>query len=471
MKRMAMVFLMTVFMTSAVVSQETHKLVGAPDIVPPATAAMQHPEFWINRIQGDPDRVIMTNDQIEALNAKNATRPLTRKDINGATVMIDSVVTGGTFGNIRFHIDDPLEMRALSGDVVRALIGNVSKSLLETEYYDRRRIVYPDQRKQEIIDSMQEGAVPEVITPRHGITVRHTRVRVVPTHDRLYRGQNQWLDMMQSAVLEAGQPVAILYETKARDWLLVRGEYTTGWIPAENAATGQPREIRRFVSADDFVVATNHKVPVYADIARLTHLTDIYLGARLPLRKATGSGYNVLVPVRRTDGTFEAVPGWIAPDAEVSVGYQPYTQRNAITTFFRLLNRPYGWGGTENERDCVGTIRAVMRTFGINTPRWTVFQLYHTDHVTTFPRDLPKEEKYRLLSRCEPGITVCGFDWHVVLYLGQADGNHYVIHQNGFSYHGDDGTEYRVGRVSVNTTELEGGADINRWTELSVFKP
>ncbi len=85
-----------------------------------------------------------------------------------------------------------------------------------------------------------------------------------------------------------------------------------------------------------------------------------------------------------------------------------------------------------------------------------MFELYYTDHVTSFPADTPIGEKYRLLDACEPGITVCGFNWHVVLYPGKVDTTHYVIHQNGYSYHGSDGTEYRVGRVSVNHTELEG---------------
>ena len=195
------------------------------------------------------------------------------------------------------------------------------------------------------------------------------------------------------------------------------------------------------------------------------------MGARLRLVDTSKGGYWVQIPYRREDGSLESANGWIKPDADVSVGFQPFTQRNVITTAFKLLNRPYGWGGTNHERDCVGTIRAVYRTFGICMPRWTVFELYSTDHVTIFPKDTPKEVKYRYLDTCPPGITVCGFDWHVVLYLGKVDGIHYIIHQNGYSYHEADGTEVRVGRVSVNHTELEGGADINNWTELSVFKP
>jgi hypothetical protein len=277
--------------------------------------------------------------------------------------------------------------------------------------------------------------------------------------------------MFQCAVLETGQAVAVLHETKNRDWLYVRSEYCEGWVPAMNIAFGKPGEIRRFASPESFVVAIGHKAPVLTKSSDGVFLLDLYMGSRLPLVNTSSGGYGVIVPVRHADGSLGEAAGWIADGAEVNVGYQPYTQRNVITTIFRLLNRPYGWGGTDNERDCVGTIRAVLRTFGINTPRWTVFQLYSADHVTTFPADTPKDEKYRLLSQCAPGITVCGFDWHVVVYLGEVDGDHYVIHQNGYSYHDGEGAEVRVARVSVNSTELEGGADIARWTELSEFRP
>ncbi len=472
-KKSASAAFVIVFLLSAspVFAQPPVKLVGSPDIVPPATAEMQNPEFWISRIEGDPTRVIMTPAQIDGLNRRNAVRSLAHTDINGAETSIDSVLVMRNFSGIRYHIDDPLAMTAMDGTIIRQRLETSADALIAAEYWDRRFIPFPEADKRAIVETMQTGAVPAVIRPRHGVTVRHTLVRVYPAHERAYRSQYNWLDMFQCAVLETGQAVAVLHETKNRDWLYVRSEYCEGWVPALNVAFGKPGEIRRFASPERFVVAIGHKAPVLTKSAEGVFLLDLYMGSRLPLERTSAGGYGVIVPVRLTDGSLGEVAGWIAEGTEVSVGYQSYTQRNVITTVFRLLNRPYGWGGTDNERDCVGTIRAVLRTFGINTPRWTVFQLYSADHVTTFPADTPKEEKYRLLSKCAPGITVGGFDWHVVLYLGEVDGVHYIIHQNGYSYHDGGGDEVRVARVSVNSTELEGGADIAKWTELSEFRP
>jgi len=447
------------------------KLLAAPDIVPPATEEMQHPDFWISRLDGDPDRVIMTPEQIEALMAKNRTRPLERKDVNGNAVAVESELQGGNFMGITFHLEDPLSVDSYSGPEIRARLGRSIDFFSDGDFWDRRRIPYPAWKKRELAGMINADTVPDTVTPRRGIIVRHTLNRNVPTNDRVYRGQQHWLDMFMNAVLETGTPVSILHASRDGSWLYVRSEYSHGWVPAANVAEGSIRDIRRLAEPRDFIVAIAHKVPVYADRECSRWLSDIYMGARLGLKGKSDAGYRVTVPFRMHDGALAAVDGWIRPDASVSVGFQHYTRRNVIETVFRLLGRPYGWGGTDHERDCVGTVRAVYRTFGINMPRWTTYELACTDHVVTFPADTPKEVKYRYLDACEPGITVCGFDWHVTLYLGKVDGVHYVIHQNGFSYHDDDGNELRVARVSVNHTELEGGADIGRWTDLAEFRP
>ena len=88
-----------------------------------------------------------------------------------------------------------------------------------------------------------------------------------------------------------------------------------------------------------------------------------------------------------------------------------------------------------------------------------------------FPRDTPKEKKYELLDGCEPGICLVGDGGHISMYLGEVDGRHYVIHQSGYSYTDENGDRLNVKRVNVNDTELEGGSNIEKWTEITTLKP
>ncbi|MFA6470406.1 MAG: SH3 domain-containing protein [Candidatus Latescibacterota bacterium] len=463
--------LLAILLACPVHAQVQKKLLAAPDIIPPATAEMQRPEFWISRIKGDPDKVIMNRDQIREFNKKNYSRNPETKDINGVLHTFEDVIAQGSFGGIHFHIEDPLAVKSITGDSLKVWFSRTKEYLKSGTFYDRRWLPYPEASKQALLDAMNEEAIPAVVKPRYGILIRNTFNRVVPTYEKIYTSQYGWLDMFQNADYDEGMTVAILHVSKNRDWYYVKTEYAFGWISADNVAEGTVQEIKRLADPENFIVALEHKVPVYADGGFKTWIMDLYQGSRLLLVKKTAAGYEVRVPYRQADGSLVAVAGWVKSGADVNVGYQAYTQRNVINTAFRLLNRPYGWVGTDHERDCVGSLKSTLRTFGIFVPRWTTFMLYYTDHVTSFPADTPKEVKYKYLDRCTPGITICGFDWHVVLYLGEVGGVHYIIHENGYSYHDADGNEIRVGRMSVNNTELEGGADITRWTELSEFKP
>jgi len=244
-----------------------------------------------------------------------------------------------------------------------------------------------------------------------------------------------------------------------------------GWVPSHAVALASPSEIRRLTEPDRFIVVLPHKISVYSDKARTAIITELYQGTRAALAGKSAGGIHVLVPFRKPDGSLMSVEGWIAPDADISVSWQPFTQANVIRTFFRLLGRPYGWHDSWHERDCCGAVRTVYRTFGIILPRGTTSQLHSSDHVICFKKETPKDVKYKYLEACEPGITVCGFSGHIVLYLGKVNGSNFVLHSNGYSYHAPDGTEMKIARVGVCDTEIEGGSFIGDWTELTTFKP
>ena len=447
------------------------KLIAAPRIIPPATEAMQHPQFWIDRLDGDPGTVILTPDQIKELNMKVSNRPVLKKDINGDPFSIQGYVDRSDIIGNQFHTEDPLAITSVSGYSLRARLRRTREHFMKRIYWDRRHLKYSERMKQEIIARTDETAIPETVIPRYGILTSHTLNRVMPAQQAGYGSQFGWLDMLQSTSLETGTSVAVLHMSHDSDWYYVKSYHSFGWIPATQVASGTAEEIQRFVGSDDFIVVLSHKVPVYGNSECTMFFTDIYQSARITLVKKTSQGYNVTMPHRRGDGSLEALSCWIKPDANIHVGYQPFTRRNVITTFFKLLNRPYSWMGAVHERSCSGTVRSVLKTFGILAARGTSFELHYPDHVIMFPKDTPIDIKYRHLDTCEPGITLAGFSGHIMLYLGKVGSVHFVIHQNGYSYHDENGTELRVGRVSVNHTELEGGSDIKRWTELSILKP
>ncbi|MFC1509050.1 SH3 domain-containing protein [Candidatus Omnitrophota bacterium] len=461
-----------IIMICAAQAQAPANVVPSPNVIPPATKAMQHPEFWISRID-NPDRVILTPKQIKEFNRKNRPRYLEGKDSNGKPFTFKSIgERRRDYFGIHHHPEKPLDITIVNGDSLRLGIKRGRDFIAKALVSDRRLIPFSQEQRQEILENIDIDSIPDTVIPQHGILTANTLCRRVPSHLRAFNVNfSWWIDAFQRRPLETGMPVPVLHMSKNRDWYYVNTEISFGWIPASNVALGTVEEIKELAYPKEFIVAAAHKVPAYADNAFDMWVTDFYQGARLKLVGKTDRGYRVLIPHRGGDGSLVAVPGWVKPDAEVSVGFLPFTQRNMINTVFKLLNRPYRGGGGEHERDCDGTVRTVLKVFGIFASSITTHQLYYTDHVNVFPEGTPKEIKYKILDTCEPGITLCGFPNHIVIYLGKADGNYFVIHSNGYSYHESDGTELRVARVSVTDTELEGGGNIERFTEISTIKP
>ncbi len=443
---------------------------NAPKIVPRTTAEMQTPEFWVNRIK-NPDQVVMTPRQIDQMNARNRKLPVTVKDINGQDYSILDVIGMKLSIGLQFNVEEPLKMKSFPGDSLRAMLQRHKDLLTRRNWFERRQMKYDQDVLDALIENMNIPSAPGVVTPKYGILVQQTLNRAVPTNQAGYGSPRSWLDEFQSTSLDLAMPVAILHASKDGRWLYVRSEIAFGWVPAENVAIGSAVELQRYDAAKDILVGLDYTVPVYGDPGFQRFQVDLYIGSKVKLVGNTAAGYNVLVPVRKPDGSFAAAEGWVKKDARVSVGYQPFTRRNMISTMFTLLYRPYGWADSNHEYDCCGSLRVVLRTFGIKTGRWTSFELHATPHVIAFDRKTDKAKKYELLKGSDPGITLVGNSGHICMYLGEVDGRHYVIHQGGYSYKGDDGVTYHFRRVNVNDTELEGGSNIGGWSEISTIRP
>ncbi|MCE5252567.1 SH3 domain-containing protein [bacterium] len=470
--------LLVAFQIHTAISQETKKEIkyeDAPKVVLNATAEMQTPEFWISRLKGNPDAVLLSPAHIDALNKETAIireKVAKLNDINGKPVSIDRIIKYNDTTGAQFKIEDPLSLVSFPGDSLRARLRTNRTFFDSRTYYDDRRMTFDNDKKNQLYDMTDAGSIPDVIKPRYGIITVHATVRVLPTDEVAYGKPDEWyIKGLQAASADVAMPVAILHESKNKDWYFVRSETAFGWVRAVNIALGSPEVIRKYIDAKDFIVALTYTVPVYSNKNFSSFITDLYMGSRFKLVEKTDKGYHVLVPFRKPDGSLETVDGWVKPDAKVSVGYQPFTQRNVINTLFSLLYRPYAWNDGRNEWNCCGYIRVVLRTFGIFTGSWPAFELHWNDHVTTFPSDTPRETKYQYLEKCDPGVTLVGSDGHILMYLGKVNDKHYVIHMGGYDYTTDDGTVMMYRRVNVNDTELKGGYNIDDWTKISPLYP
>jgi len=411
----------------------------APNALPGVLPEMLSAGYWA-ALHDDADDVIMTPEEIERFNAAIRNR-------EGAPERFE--------GPLRRPIL-PLSLpRTMPGDSLRVILESNREKLMNPDelygsrdFYDDRNAVYNDDMKRRIVDRMNIDGIPDLITRRFGIIVRHALVRQYPTHTPGYHDTKTVLDRFQITDLCIGNPVSILHESAHGDFLYVESPIARGWIAAESIAVGSRAGIRELVDDPDFLMATGDKIPVYGDPAFRNFSRYFYFSATLPVAGRHEFGTIVRMPYRKIDGSLGIANGYVKPDADVHFGRLPYTKRNVLTQIFKLLNTPYGWHGQDNKRDCIGVQRVLFRCFGIQTGR---FIWEASDNQVLIDPGLSTEEKMERVRKIESVITVASAPGHVVLYLGEGhNGMLYFMHQGGWGYKDENGEYLIVNRVSIN---------------------
>ncbi|HOS96855.1 MAG TPA: SH3 domain-containing protein [Deltaproteobacteria bacterium] len=408
---------------------------NVPALTPGTRAEMNTPGFWIGR-HASPDTPVMTGAQIESFNA--AVRQTTRAvyDLTGF-----SATRSGT--NLRSSLKRMLESIASRNYVTRDGQPVGRETLGTVEHL------------------MALDAIPETVSVHWAYVVMPCDQRLLPVEEPYYKSTTDIaIDRLQNNALDLATPLVVLHASTDGKWLYAICPYSEGWVKAESVALCPREEMQRYEAWDDFVVATAGKADLYDDPFRTRHHTSVHMGVRLPLlQEADRDTVQVLIPVR-TDGGWCVFDAAYASAAQVHRGYLPCTPRTAITQAFRLLNTPYGWGGMYGEQDCSRFVQEIFACMGILMPRNSGSQAKVGRLAASFGRDDPAERRREALVSATGGLTTLQFPGHIMLYLGEIDGEPYAIHDL-YAYtepvrDGDD-VLVPVSRVAVTSLAIGEG--------------
>ncbi len=373
----------------------------APAPLPGVQQGQEKADYWVAR-HPEPDRPILTPEGIEAMN---------RAALGVSDTELADVLA----------VPDPLE-----GIVVRKAIADVLAESRQSKGYDHTNRLIPAAFYNRIETSI--GAVPAVIRPAWGLVTSRTSLRRLPTNEAFYdRPYGNEFDRFQYSVLECGNPVAVLHRTADGAWAFVRTSYTMGWVHSAAIAVGDKLSIESFMRSRP-LVATGGMVPVYTDRGFSVHAVSIPMGTRLPLVEKAGSHTSVTLPWRAPDGRVRFVTGYIRPDADVSVGYLPYTPRNLYRQLFKLEGHPYGWGDLFDGRDCSRLVMDVFSTFGFTMPRNSRRQAAFNPAGRKDTAALSEADKVKILKELGNRPALLYMPGHIMIHLGIVDGKVYAIH-------------------------------------------
>lgn len=399
------------------------------------------PSFWIEKTT-DRDELVLSARQIDALN-KN------------------SFATDETMVELSDYPDE------LSADKLTTAIRAISRVPDTPRYYaDGKLLTEGNYARYEASLNLQ--AIADNNPVEFGLVVQRANMRSYPTDDAIYKAPTpDDLDRFQENGLFPADVVAVLHTSSDGEWRLVQSFNYLAWVRAAAVAIGDRQTILDYSKRPDFVVVTGSKAftnfnPEQPALSEL----QLDMGVRLPLatREAIGdnlygqnpyASYAIVLPVRDESGRLQLRPALVARSQDITVGYLPYTRENLISQAFKFLGERYGWGHSYNARDCTGFVSEIYKTFGVFLPRNSGDQGRSDIGVNIrFDETALADTKIKALQKLQVGDLIY-IPGHVMIYLGEIDGNPYVIQDvSGLAYNTEAGEFYSGVLSGVAITPL-----------------
>ena len=376
-------------------------------------------EYWIDKVD-KPHKLLMTDKEIEAFNNNTAYNRQTFnyfKDMNKAY---------GTSW--------------VKSSILHSFNGIKSKS---NYFADGNRInasFYKDLKDDLNLDAL----VGSSVQVRYALVTKYCNQKIVPTELSLLKKKNQiHFDRNQNSALDIATPIAVLHSTEDSLWHYAIGPTSSGWVRSQNIAFGDKKEILNYLNSKNFIVTTATKTAL--KIAGRYH-DYLRMGVKLPIILTLDDETMVMVPVSDKNGNL-VLSNATVKSSNVHRGYLKYTAENILLQAFKFLHLPYGWGGMYGEQDCSKFIQEIYATVGLHLPRNSTSQANVSD-INIELEGISKESKHTFLKTSAlVGGSIIHLKGHIVLYLGEYQGEPYIIH----TVWGSSSRHFALGRTAVTS--------------------
>lgn len=438
------------------VKKQSDLYLRAPGVVPGTLPEMRQTSYWVS-IMKRPNEVVLPLKKIKDRNAAYRHRMANRHELD--TVLnqrIDKQLKNRP--GLLAHIPDISSMTSTElGDLTQRLVISGTDYLRSREFGNIMAIAYSVNELDAIESEISYDPKRNRTSPQPGITTTQSRLHIIPPTKPEYiglftNGKARW-DLWNLDVLPIGTPVYILYTSRTGAFSFVLSERGYGWVASEEIGVSSTLEITTFNSGNDFVVCTGDRVPFYADTDCTLVSGWLLMGDRLPLVGANPR--LVSIPFRSANGKFSVQEAWLKPDADVHLGYLPYTQKNVAEQAFKLLDNLYDWTGAWYGRNHATNLRDIFRSFGFQLPANGILLTVFAENPQTLNPDEGKEAQFKTIFSNEPFLTlqVCE-NSHSQLYMGDHDGIPIGFDAHGYSYKDEEGNDLELKRWVVGTIEM-----------------
>ena len=405
-----------------------------PLLLTSTTPEQLTPDYWINRLP-EPDKALKTPEQLKFFNQEIHMMIRERVDI-----FKPGALASGT--QIR--------------EIVKAEYDTISNRKL---FNIDDRYIPKSFFTEKIMSLVNWEAIPSKLVPKWGVATRATSIRALPTNVKMLEEKGDIeFDQLQFTLIKTWTPVAVLHTTKDGQWYYVQAPYVRGWVKAKHIAIFPTKKaLQDIVKRDRFLDVTGESVAICVDPLCREIYDRPSMGTILPSYRKTETHYMVEMPIRSSSGSVRLQEYYINRKSDVHEGFPAFTQRNIIQQTFKLLGQRYGWGGMYYGRDCSGFVHDVFLSMGVDLPRDSDQQALVGTQLGHFEPYADHDLRESALSVATPGIALFKMPMHQMIYLGQVDGKHFIIHSTWaerISMTSDE--KNRINQVIVSDLSLNG---------------
>jgi len=399
-------------------------------------------EFWIGQMSGG-DEPVLTAEEIKAFNRH-------AKEVDP------------------YLADLTKYPESITGEDAERLVRLISTPPDAVYHYRDGSVIEPSDYER-YNANLALDRLPERVDVRFALVLERANMRSWPTADRAYRppGDPRYdpnLDRFQENGLFPGDALAVLHESADGLWCFARSYNYAAWVPRQHLVFGDRDIILGYRQRPEFLVVIGSRSHAIRGDGR--DPVELDMGVRLPLMDRESefvktlkgrreTHHAVCLPARDATGALVFEGALIRKDDQVQPGFLPYTRANVLRQAFKFLGEHYGWGHSENARDCTGLVTEIFKTMGIQLPRnsWQQGQSA-VGHTLRFESGAPEAEKITAVLAADPGDLLYS-KGHVMIYLGSLEGEPYVIHDTASAGLVDENGAYNEGEYSgVSVTPL-----------------
>ncbi len=300
---------------------------------------------------------------------------------------------------------------------------------------------------------------------KKAISLYYLNLRSFPTHKPIFRdpnraGEGYPFDYLQNSGVNPNEPLFVSHLSKDGEWAYIFTSYATGWVPLHDIAYIEDEIALKWENA--------RQVELIEDTYPIKDINNSFVfrsraGMRLPLIGIEETHYTALAITAGKKNS----PTYTKVSIPFTVGREGKMKLNAENLMHMadlMLQSKYGWGGLNKERDCSSMLRDMYAPFGVWLPRNSSEQS-KVGKVISLAFLTSEQKKEKIISEAIPFETLLYKKGHILLYLGQYNGEIAVLHNVwGVRTMGRKGEGRKViGRSIVSSLEL--GKEIDDYDE------